>query len=128
MSADHPDPLEAPDVPAKFSITFRSGIPVKLEIEGGETVTGSLELFKALNDLAGRHGVGRIDIVESRFIGLKSRGAYDSPACTVLRLAHIDIEGMTVDSKVKQIMAYIGNEWSQCLYNGMCSYWYFWSC
>ncbi|KAF2970827.1 hypothetical protein GQX73_g2787 [Xylaria multiplex] len=113
------DPLEAPDVPAKFSVTFRAGIPVKLEVEGGETVTGSLELFKALNDIAGRHGVGRIDIVESRFIGLKSRGAYDSPALTVLRLAHIDIEGMTVDSKVKQIMAWIGNEWSQCLYNGM---------
>ncbi|KAL1861584.1 hypothetical protein VTK73DRAFT_7044 [Phialemonium thermophilum] len=113
------DPLDAPDVPTKFSITFRSGIPVKLEVEGGETVTGSLEIFKALNDIAGRNGVGRIDIVESRFIGLKSRGAYDSPAMTVLRLAHIDIEGLTVDSKVKQIMHWIGNEWSQCLYNGM---------
>ncbi|KAK8879797.1 argininosuccinate synthase [Apiospora arundinis] len=113
------DPLEAPDVPTKFSVTFREGIPVKLEVEGGETVTGSLELFKALNDIAGRNGVGRIDIVESRFIGLKSRGCYDSPAMTVLRLAHIDIEGMTLDSKVKSIMAWIGNEWSQCLYNGM---------
>ncbi|RYC58434.1 hypothetical protein CHU98_g7781 [Xylaria longipes] len=113
------DPLDAPDVPTKFSVTFRAGIPVKLQVDGGETVTGSLELFKALNDIAGRNGVGRIDIVESRFIGLKSRGAYDSPALTVLRLAHIDIEGMTVDSKVKQIMAWIGNEWSQCLYNGM---------
>ena len=51
-------------------------------------------------------------VVESRFISLKSRGAYDSPALTVLRLAHIDIEGMTVDSKFKQIMAWIGNEWS----------------
>ncbi|KAH8165681.1 hypothetical protein CIB48_g2554 [Xylaria polymorpha] len=113
------DPLDAPDTPTKFSVTFRAGIPVKLHVDGGETVTGSLELFKALNDIAGRHGVGRIDIVESRFIGLKSRGAYDSPALTVLRLAHIDIEGMTVDSKVKQIMSWIGNEWSQCLYNGM---------
>ncbi|KAI8626767.1 argininosuccinate synthase [Xylariaceae sp. FL1651] len=106
------DPLDAPDVPTKFSITFRAGIPVKLQVEGGETVIGSLELFKALNDIADRNGVGRIDIVESRFIGLKSRGAYDSPALTVLRLANIDIEGMTVDSKVKQIMAWIENEWS----------------
>ncbi|KAH6603671.1 hypothetical protein Trco_008446 [Trichoderma cornu-damae] len=113
------DPLDAPDVPTKFSVTFREGIPVKLEVEGGETVTGSLELFKALNEIAGRNGVGRVDIVESRFIGLKSRGCYDSPALTVLRLAHIDIEGMTVDSKVKSIMSWIGNEWSQCLYNGM---------
>ncbi|KAB5578435.1 argininosuccinate synthase [Coniochaeta sp. 2T2.1] len=113
------DPLDAPDVPTKFSVTFKEGIPVKLEVEGGETVTGSLELFKALNEIAGRNGVGRVDIVESRFIGLKSRGCYDSPALTVLRLAHIDIEGMTVDSKVRQIMNWIGNEWSQCLYNGM---------
>ncbi|KAB5549895.1 argininosuccinate synthase [Coniochaeta sp. 2T2.1] len=113
------DPLDAPDVPTKFSVTFKEGIPVKLEVEGGETVTGSLELFKALNEIAGRNGVGRVDIVESRFIGLKSRGCYDSPALTVLRLAHVDIEGMTVDSKVRQIMNWIGNEWSQCLYNGM---------
>ncbi|KAK1770724.1 argininosuccinate synthase [Phialemonium atrogriseum] len=113
------DPLDAPDVPTKFSITFREGIPVKLEVEGGETVTGSLELFKALNEIAGRNGVGRVDIVESRFISLKSRGCYDSPALTVLRLAHIDIEGITVDSKVKSITSWIGNEWSQCLYNGM---------
>ncbi|KAI0397547.1 argininosuccinate synthase [Xylariaceae sp. FL0594] len=113
------DPLEAPDVPTKFSITFREGIPVKLEVEGGETVTGSLELFKALNEIAGANGVGRVDIVESRFIGLKSRGCYDSPALTVLRLAHIDIEGLTVDSKVRSIMSWIGDQWSQCLYNGM---------
>ncbi|KAF4977804.1 hypothetical protein FZEAL_5711 [Fusarium zealandicum] len=113
------DPLDAPDVPTKFSVTFKEGIPVKLEVEGGKTITGSLELFKALNEIAGSNGVGRVDIVESRFIGLKSRGCYDSPALTVLRLAHIDIEGMTVDSKVKSIMAWIGNEWSQCLYNGM---------
>ncbi|KAK4137190.1 argininosuccinate synthase [Trichocladium antarcticum] len=113
------DPLDAPDVPTKFSVTFREGIPVKLEVEGGKTVTGSLEIFKALNEIAGSNGVGRVDIVESRFIGLKSRGCYDSPALTVLRLAHVDIEGMTVDSKVKSIMAWIGNEWSQCLYNGM---------
>ncbi|VUC28628.1 unnamed protein product [Clonostachys rosea] len=113
------DPLDAPDVPAKFSVTFRAGIPVKLEVEGGETVTGSLEIFKALNDIAGRHGVGRIDIVESRFIGLKSRGCYDSPALTVLHLAHTDLEGMTLDSKVRSIVSWVGNEWAQALYNGM---------
>ncbi|KAF5557982.1 Argininosuccinate synthase [Fusarium mexicanum] len=112
------DPLTAPDTPAKFSIEFKEGIPVKLEVEDGETITGGLKLFKALNEIAGRHGVGRVDIVESRFIGLKSRGCYDAPAHTVLRLAHIDLEGMTVDSRVRSIMAWIGNQWSQCLYNG----------
>ncbi|KAI1820029.1 argininosuccinate synthase [Xylaria intraflava] len=113
------DPLDAPDVPTKFSVTFREGIPVKLEVEGGETVTGSLELFKALNDIAGRNGVGRVDIVESRATGLKSRGCYDSPALTVLRLAHIDIEGMVLDVNVKRVLAYLGTSWSECLYNGV---------
>ncbi|KAI0430714.1 argininosuccinate synthase [Xylaria sp. FL1042] len=113
------DPLDAPDVPTKFSITFRAGIPIKLEVEGGETVTGSLQIFKALNEIAGKNGVGRIDIVETRSNGLKSRGCYDSPAMTVLRLAHIDIEGITQDAKVKEVMAYIGNQWSACLYNGL---------
>jgi argininosuccinate synthase len=113
------DPLDAPDVPTKFSVTFKAGIPVKLDVEGGETYTDSVELFKKLNEIAGANAVGRIDIVESRFIGLKSRGCYDAPAHTVLRLAHIDLEGMTVDSKVRGIMSWIGNEWSQCLYNGM---------
>lgn len=113
------DPLDAPDVPTKFSVTFKAGIPVKLDVEGGETYTNSVELFKKLNEIAGANAVGRQDIVESRFIGLKSRGCYDAPAHTVLRLAHIDLEGITVDSKVRGIMSWIGNEWSQCLYNGM---------
>lgn len=113
------DPIDAPDVPTKFSVTFKAGIPVKLDVEGGETYTNSVELFKKLNEIAGANGVGRVDIVESRFIGLKSRGCYDAPAHTVLRLAHVDLEGMTVDSKVRGIMSWIGNEWSQCLYNGM---------
>ncbi|KAK9437626.1 argininosuccinate synthase [Metarhizium brunneum] len=138
------DPLDAPDVPTKFSVTFKAGIPVKLDVEGGETFTNSVALFKKLNEIAGANGVGRTDLVESRyftipaatisppppktrtctdniasFIGLKSRGCYDAPAHTVLRLAHVDLEGMTVDSKVRGIMAWIGNEWSQCLYNGM---------
>ncbi|KAM3519768.1 hypothetical protein MY4038_009673 [Beauveria bassiana] len=113
------DPLDAPDVPTKFSITFKAGIPIKLDVEGGETYTNSVDLFKKLNEIAGANGVGRVDIVESRFIGLKSRGCYDAPAHTVLRLAHVDLEGMTVDSKVRSIMSWIGNEWSQCLYNGM---------
>ncbi|KAI1270318.1 argininosuccinate synthase [Xylariaceae sp. FL1019] len=113
------DPVDAPDVPTKFSVTFKAGIPVKLDVEGGETYTNSVELFKKLNTIAGANGVGRTDIVESRFIGLKSRGCYDAPAHTVLRLAHVDLEGMTVDSKVRGIMSWIGNEWSQCLYNGM---------
>jgi argininosuccinate synthase len=61
------DPLDAPDVPTKFSVTFKAGIPVKLDVEGGETYTDSVELFKKLNEIAGANAVGRIDIVESRY-------------------------------------------------------------
>ncbi|KAM0449028.1 hypothetical protein ACHAO4_007984 [Trichoderma viride] len=102
------DPLDAPDVPTKFSVTFKAGIPVKLDVEGGETYTNSVELFKKLNEIAGANGVGRVDIVESRYFTI--------PAAII---THVDLEGMTVDSKVRGIMSWIGNEWSQCLYNGM---------
>ncbi|KAJ8120625.1 hypothetical protein ONZ43_g2713 [Nemania bipapillata] len=86
----------APDEPLKFSIHFKKRIPVKLEV-GSETITGSLELFKAASRIGYNHGVGRIDIVESRFIGLKSRGR------NVRRLRD----------------QFVATEWSRCLYNGM---------
>lgn len=63
----YPDPLDAPDVPTKFSVTFKAGIPVKLDVEGGETYTNSVALFKKLNEIAGANGVGRQDLVESRY-------------------------------------------------------------
>ncbi|EHK18551.1 uncharacterized protein TRIVIDRAFT_78160 [Trichoderma virens Gv29-8] len=113
------DPRDAPDEPLKFSIHFEKGIPVKLEV-GTETTTGSLELFKAVNKIGHDHGVGRVDIVESRFIGLKSRGCYDTPGLTILRLAHIDLEGLTLDSHVRRLRdQFVTTEWSRCLYNGM---------
>ncbi|EFZ04004.2 Argininosuccinate synthase [Metarhizium robertsii ARSEF 23] len=112
------DPMKAPDEPAKFTIHFEKGIPVKVEI-GDKVVTGSLEIFKALNEIGRVHGVGRIDIVESRFIGLKSRGCYDTPGLTIARLAHIDLEGLVMDSKVRSLCdRFVTYEWSQCLHNG----------
>jgi len=77
------DPLDAPDKPYKFSIHFEKGIPVKVETEDGKVVTESVELFKLLNKIGHDNGVGRIDIVENRFIGLKSRGCYDTPGLTI---------------------------------------------
>lgn len=113
------DPLDAPDKPTEFTIDFEKGIPVKVVV-GGETVTGSLAIFKKLNDIGRDNGVGRVDIVESRFIGLKSRGCYDTPGLTIARLAHIDLEGLVLDSKVRTLRdRNVTTEWSQCLYNGM---------
>jgi argininosuccinate synthase len=86
------DPLTAPDQPEDFTLYFQKGVPVKLEYtEGGKkkAVTDSVELFLTANTIARRHGVGRIDIVENRFIGIKSRGCYETPGLTALRSAHM---------------------------------------
>jgi argininosuccinate synthase len=86
------DPLTAPDQPEDFTLTFEKGVPVKLEFtEGGKkkTVTDSVDVFLTANTIARRNGVGRIDIVENRFIGIKSRGCYETPGLTMLRSAHM---------------------------------------
>lgn len=112
------DPMKAPDEPTPFVIHFEQGVPVKLEV-GGKTITGSLEIFKEANEIGRINGIGRVDIVESRFIGLKSRGCYDTPGLTILRQAHIDLEGLVLDSKVRAIRDRLTQDWSACIYNGM---------
>ncbi|KAH7162833.1 argininosuccinate synthase [Dactylonectria estremocensis] len=111
-------PLQAPDAPLDITIHFDKGIPVKV-VTPKETVTGSLELFTLLNALGKEHGVGRIDIVENRFIGLKSRGCYDAPCMTILRLAHISIEGLVLDGRVRSLRDNLSKQWTELLYNGL---------
>ncbi|KAF4957675.1 hypothetical protein FGADI_2914 [Fusarium gaditjirri] len=113
------DPLEAPDKPLDFTVYFEKGLPVKVASPDQEA-TDSVELFKLLNKIGHDHGIGRIDIVENRWIGLKSRGCYDTPGLTIARLAHVDLEGLVLDSKVRKLRdQFVTIEWSQCLYNGM---------
>ncbi|MCJ1452445.1 argininosuccinate synthetase [Mycoblastus sanguinarius] len=99
------------------------GIPVKLEYsEKGskKTITDSVELFLTVNAMARRHGVGRIDIVENRFIGLKSRGCYETPGLTCLRAAHIDLEGLVMDREVRALRdQFVTVNYAKVLYNGM---------
>ncbi|KAE8333710.1 argininosuccinate synthase [Aspergillus sergii] len=112
------DPLNAPNEPADITIQFEQGIPTKL-VTPEKTYTDSVELFNALNKLGYTHGVGRIDIVENRFIGLKSRGCYDSPAMTILRAAHLDLEGLVLDGQVRSLRdQFVTHNWSILLYNG----------
>lgn len=81
------DPITAPDAPEDINIEFAKGIPVKLTtLADGKTYTDSVELFTKLNRIGFVHGIGRIDIVENRFIGLKSRGCYDCKAPSPLYL------------------------------------------
>lgn len=111
------DPTDAPDKPEIITISFKDGIPVKLTTEEG-VVTDPLELFKACNDLGRKHGIGRIDIVENRFIGIKSRGVYESPGATILREAHLDIEGIAMDREVMRLRDMLSPKFSELVYNG----------
>jgi argininosuccinate synthase len=113
------DPLKAPDKPEDFTVVFEKGIPKKLITEG-RTITDSVELFLTTNAIARRHGVGRIDIVENRFIGLKSRGCYETPGLTCLRAAHIDLEGLVLDREVRALRdQFVTFNYSKILYNGL---------
>ncbi|KAL8946310.1 MAG: hypothetical protein Q9222_007276 [Ikaeria aurantiellina] len=119
------DPRAASDVPVDLTISFQQGIPTRLTVDKGNTTqkneyTDSIELFDALNEIGRMSGVGRIDIVEARFIGLKSRGCYDAPAMTILRLAHLDAEGLVLDSRVRSLRdCFVTHNWTELLYNGL---------
>ncbi|KAI9594563.1 argininosuccinate synthase [Syncephalis fuscata] len=115
------DPEKAPNTPERITITFEKGLPVKVKNHNdGTEVTDPLDLFIYLNTLARRNGIGRIDIVENRFIGIKSRGCYETPGGTILRVAHVDLEGLTVDREVRaQRDQYLTVEFSKILYNGL---------
>ncbi|KAG6832655.1 Argininosuccinate synthase [Tephrocybe sp. NHM501043] len=113
-------PEDAPQTPERLSIEFKAGLPVKVTVpDQNKTYTDPVDIFLALNALARKHGVGRIDIVENRFIGVKSRGCYESPGATILRTAHIDLEGLTLDRNVRALRdQFLTIELSKILYNG----------
>ncbi|KAG8880897.1 argininosuccinate synthetase [Tulasnella sp. 331] len=114
-------PEDAPETPERLTIEFKGGLPIKVVFEGanGSTHIDGVDIFLALNAAARRHGVGRIDIVENRFIGVKSRGCYESPGATILRVAHMDIEGLTLDRNVRLMRdSFVTVQLSQILYNG----------
>jgi argininosuccinate synthase len=114
------DPLKAPDTPEDFTLVFKKGLPVELHTAKGKKITDAVELFLEANAIARRHGVGRIDIVENRFIGLKSRGCYETPGLTCLRSAHIDLEGLVLDREVRALRdQFITFNYAKILYNGL---------
>ncbi|KAJ3000037.1 argininosuccinate synthetase [Globomyces sp. JEL0801] len=113
------DPEDAPNEPERITIHFKNGIPVKVENTNGKVVeNGDLALFNYLNEVARKHGVGRLDIVENRFIGIKSRGCYETPAGTLLRAAHVDLEGLTLDREVRRLKDQYTQKLAEIIYNG----------
>lgn len=113
-------PENAPNDPETITIEFQRGLPVRVTVPSDKKVyTDGVEIFLALNALGRKHGIGRIDIVENRFIGVKSRGCYESPGATILRAAHIDLEGLTLDRNVRALRdQFTTIEFSKILYNG----------
>lgn len=113
-------PEDAPQTPERISIEFKAGLPVKVTVPAdAKEYTDAVEIFLALNALGRKHGIGRIDIVENRFIGVKSRGCYESPGATILRAAHVDLEGLTLDRNVRALRdQFTTIEFSRILYNG----------
>ncbi|XP_026548122.1 argininosuccinate synthase-like, partial [Notechis scutatus] len=93
-------------------------VPVKVtNMKDGVVYHTSLELFIYLNEIAGKHGVGRIDIVENRFIGMKSRGIYETPAGTILYHAHLDLENFTTDREVRNVKRILATKFGELVYN-----------
>ncbi len=112
-------PQDAPDKETRIVIHFKNGIPVKVVNKDDGTVKDdSYELFVYLNGLAGKNGIGLLDMVENRFVGIKSRGVYETPAATVLYAAHKDIEGIAMDREVNRLMSMLSPKFAEIIYNG----------
>ena len=112
-------PQHAPDKETHIQIHFRDGIPEKV-INKNENISISdpLELFIYLNKIGGENGIGMLDMVENRFVGIKSRGVYETPAGTILLSAHMDIEGIAMDREVMRLRNMLSPVFAEIVYNG----------
>ena len=107
-------PKNAPDQEQILTIDFEEGLPVRLDGQEFEPV----DLLTELNEIGGRHGIGRVDLVESRFVGMKSRGVYETPGGTILNIAHRAMESLTLDRGVIHLKDSLMPRFSQLVYNG----------
>ena len=112
-------PKKAPDKETIIEIHFRDGEPIQVVNKNDGTIKAKpLELFMYLNELGSENGIGRVDMVENRFIGIKSRGIYEAPGATILWLAHRDLEGIAMDKEVMHIRDMLIPKFSELIYNG----------
>lgn len=110
-------PEDAPDRPEHIEIGFEAGDPVSID---GEALTPAA-LLTRLNEIGGRHGIGRLDLVENRFVGMKSRGVYETPGGTILLEAHRGIEQITLDREAAHLKDELMPKYAELIYNG---FWY----
>ena len=109
------NPEDAPDAPEVITIDFERGDAVAINGEGMSPAT----LLEALNDYGRRHGIGRLDLVENRFVGMKSRGMYETPGGTILHLAHRGIEALTLDRGAAHLKDELAPRYAELIYNGL---------
>ena len=107
-------PQQAPDSPAEIVIDFEAGIPVKVN----DKALGPVEILQELNRVAGANGVGRVDLVENRMVGMKSRGVYETPGMTVLHKAHRALESLTLDREVQHLKDELAPRIAELIYYG----------
>jgi argininosuccinate synthase len=110
-------PQKAPDTPEYVEITFESGDPIAVDGQ----VMKPAELLSCLNRLGGKHGIGRVDLVENRYVGMKSRGVYETPGGTLIRAAHQAIESLTLDREVLHLRDSLIPRYAEMIYYG---YWF----
>lgn len=110
-------PENAPNAPTHITISFEKGIPTKIN---GESY-GSVEIIEKLNEIGGENGIGIIDIVENRLVGMKSRGVYETPGGTILYYAHKDLEDICLDKETMHYKELIGTKIGELVYFGQ---WY----
>jgi argininosuccinate synthase len=112
-------PQKAPDRETRLAIHFKNGIPVRVDNDQMKiSITDPLELFVYLNKVGGENGIGLLDMVENRFVGIKSRGVYETPAGTILLHAHMDIEGIAMDREVMRLRNMLSPVFAEIVYNG----------
>jgi len=110
-------PEKAPDEPTYVDIDFEKGVPVRVD---GEELA-PVELLSKLNEIGGKNGVGRVDMVENRFVGIKSRGVYETPGGTILHAAHRAVESITMDREIMHLRDTLMPKFSELIYYG---FWY----
>ncbi len=109
------DPRQAPDSPEDVTIGFEAGTPKTVN---GESLS-ALGIVEKLNQIGGMHGVGRIDMVENRFVGMKSRGCYETPGGTLLMIAFRELESLTLDKSMSHYKEKLGLDYAELVYNGL---------
>ncbi len=109
------DPEKAPDEPTYVEITFEAGLPVALD---GEKMS-YLDIIYAMNDIAGKNGYGRIDMIENRLVGVKSRECYEAPGALALIEAHKTLEDLVLERRVLHYKLAIEQDWANCVYDGL---------